>query len=141
MHSDSQSSVNCEDADAPRDLRLQGALVRTALSSEQTLMSWVRTALSMVTFGFSIAQFFFFLGDNQDDLNFTASPNRLGVTLICFGVIVLVLASAEHLLRIRALKSQGLPKDSGSIFPIGSAIALMSIAIAALISVLLGWQL
>ena len=51
--------------DAPRDLRLPGALVRTALSSEQTLMSWVRTALSMVSFGFAIAQFFFFLEQNQ----------------------------------------------------------------------------
>ena len=37
----------------PRDLRVPAALVRMALSSEQTLMSWVRTSLSMFTFGFS----------------------------------------------------------------------------------------
>ena len=141
MNTESQISLGSDTTEAPRDLRLPGALVRTALSSEQTLMSWIRTSLSMVTFGFSIAQFFFFLAGSQDDVDFTAAPNRLGIALISVGTLVLVLAVVEHLLRIRALKSQGLPRDAGSFLPMGSAVALLAIAITALVSVFLGWHI
>jgi putative membrane protein len=141
MNTESQTSSGGDTTEAPRDLRLPGALVRTALSSEQTLMSWVRTSLSMVTFGFSIAQFFYFLAERQDDADFTASPNRLGIALIGVGMLVLVLAMVEHLLRIRTLKSQGLPGDAGSFLPMGSAAALFAIAIIALISLFLGWRI
>lgn len=142
MNTESQSSSDTLDiAEAPRDLRLPGALVRTALSSEQTLMSWIRTSLSMVTFGFSIAQFFYFLAERQDDADFTAAPNRLGIALISVGTLVLLIAMVEHSLRIRALKSQGLPEDAGSFLPMGSAAALLAIAIIALISVFLGWHI
>ena len=141
MNTESQTSSGDDIIEAPRDLRLPAALVRTALSSEQTLMSWVRTSLSMVTFGFSIAQFFYFLAERQDDADFTASPNRLGLALISVGILVLVIAVVEHLLRVRALKSQGLPGDAGSFLPIGSAAALFSIAIIALISLFLGWRI
>ena len=50
MPKEAETALNEKDAgptQAPRDLRLPAALVRTALSSEQTLMSWVRTSLSL----------------------------------------------------------------------------------------------
>ena len=127
--------------DAPRDLRLPGALVRTALSSEQTLMSWVRTALSMVSFGFAIAQFFFFLEQNQGAEDLSTGPSRLGIALITTAILVLSVAVVEHVLRIRALRSQGLPENAGSFMPMGSAVALMGIAVVALVSVFLGWHI
>jgi hypothetical protein len=55
--------------------------------------------------------------------------------------MILVLAVVEHLLRIRALKSQGLPEDAGSLLPMGSAVGLLAISIVALISVFLGWHI
>ena len=61
------SDKHRETPETPRDLRVPAALVRTALSSEQTLMSWVRTSLSLFTFGFSIAQFFCYLEQQQED--------------------------------------------------------------------------
>lgn len=141
MNSESQTPSGGDTIEAPRDLRLPGALVRTALSSEQTLMSWVRTALSMVTFGFSIAQFFYFLAECQNDVDFSVGPSRLGIALISVGILVLVLAVIEHVLRIRALKSQGLPGDAGSFLPLGSAVALLVIGGGALASVFLGWRM
>ncbi len=141
MNTESQAPSGDGTIETPRDLRLPGALVRTALSSEQTLMSWVRTALSMVTFGFSIAQFFYFLAERQDDADFSVGPSRLGVALISVGILILVLAVFEHLLRIRALRSQGLPGNAGSFLPMGSAVALLTIAIVALVSVFLGWHI
>ena len=125
----------------PRDLRLPAALVRTALSSEQTLMSWVRTSLSLFTFGFSITQFFYYLEQQQEDSHFSAGPRRLGISLIVVGILVLVLAMVEHVQRLRKMREQGLPSDSGSFLPIGSAGAILAIGIVALVSIFLKWHL
>ena len=130
-----------ETPETPRDLRLPAALVRTALSSEQTLMSWVRTSLSLFTFGFSITQFFYYLEQQQQDSHFSAGPRRLGISLIGVGILVLVLAVVEHVQRLRKMREQGLPPDSGSFLPIGSAVAILAIGIVALVSVFLKWHL
>ena len=130
-----------ETLETPRDLRLPAALVRTALSSEQTLMSWVRTSLSLFTFGFSITQFFYYLEQQQEDSHFSAGPRRLGISLIGVGILVLVLAMVEHVQRLRKMREQGLPSDSGSFLPIGSAGAILAIGIVALVSIFLKWHL
>jgi putative membrane protein len=123
-----------------RDLRIPAALVRTALSSEQTLMSWVRTSLSLSTFGFAIAKFFQYLV-GQGNTPTAAAPRRMGLALILLGVAVLTAAVIEHLWRIRGLKEQGLPADASSFLPIGSAGAMIAIGLVALVSVFLRWQL
>ncbi len=125
----------------PKDLRITAALVRTVFSSEQTLMSWIRTALSLFTFGFSIAQFFHYLDKRQDNIQLAAGPRRLGIALICVGILVLMLAMVEHVLRLRKMKKQGLPANSASFLPIGSAIALLMIGLTALIGTTLNWHL
>jgi putative membrane protein len=140
---DQSSSVEFQGdaSDAPVDLRLPAALVRTALSSEQTLMSWVRSSLSLFTFGFSITQFFYFLAQSQEDPEVAAGPRRLGISLIVVGIVVLVLGLFEHLKRIRHLKDQGLPEDAGSFLPIGSTAAILVIGVVALVCVFLNWNL
>jgi len=122
------------------DLRIPAALVRTALSSEQTLMSWVRTSLSLSTFGFTIAKFFQYLAA-QTGAPLTSGPRRLGIALLTVGIVVLAAAVVEHLLRIRGLKKQGLPADASSFLPLGSAGAMFAIGLVALVSVFLQWQL
>jgi putative membrane protein len=136
-----QSALNNETATAPKDFRIPAALVRTALSSEQTLMSWIRTSLSLLTLGFSIVQFFHYLGQRQGGDGISAGPRRMGISLICVGVIVLLLAMVEHLLRLRKMKKEGLPADSVSFLPIGSAVALLLIGLAAFISTIMNWSL
>jgi len=135
-----QDDTHAEPGDAPRDLRLAGALVRTVLSSEQTLMSWVRTSVSMFTFGFSIAKFFQYLSPKQVDAEFSAGPRRLGISLICVGLLMLVLAMADHVRMIRQMRKLGLPADSGTFLPLGSAIAFLAIGLIALTSVFLKWN-
>jgi putative membrane protein len=110
------------------------------LSSEQTLMSWVRTSLSLCTFGFALAKFFQYLA-GQADSAVSVGPRRLGMVLILLGVVVLIAAVVEHLLRIRDLKELGLPADASSYLPLGSAGAMLAIGLAALVSVFLKWQL
>ena len=126
---------------ATRDLREAAALVRTAFSSEQTLMSWIRTCLSMFSFGFSITQFFRYLEQRQQVAQLSAGPRLLGLSLVGVGILALLLALLEHVLRIKRMKEQGLPPDAVSFLPFGSAIALLVIGVLALLSILLNWSL
>ena len=103
--------MQSDEAGSPRDLRLPAALVRTALSSEQTLMSWVRTSLSLFTFGFSITQFFHFLALKQEDPEFSAGPRRLGISLICVGILVLVLAVVDQAVMQPAVAGARVQRD------------------------------
>ena len=123
------------------DFRVIAALVRTAFSSEQSLMSWIRTSLSLFTFGFSITQFFYYLDQRQTGAELSSGPRRFGMSLVCVGILVLLLAIVEHVQRIRKMKDQGLPSDAGTLLPIGSAVGLFIIGIAAFVSILLNWHL
>ena len=123
------------------DFRVIAALVRTAFSSEQSLMSWMRTSLSLFTFGFSITQFFYYLDQRQPGAELSSGPRWLGMSLVCVGVLVLLLAIVEHVQRIRKMKEQGLPSDAGTLLPIGSAVGLLIIGIAAFVSIILNWHL
>lgn len=140
----SQSPMNNEPDetdDSPRDLRIPAALARTSFSSEQTLMSWIRTCLSLFTFGFSITQFFQYLEQKQDIIQLSSGPRRLGLALVCAGILALLMAIIEHIKRIRSMKKEGLPPNVASFLPIGSALALLVIGIAAFMSILLKWSL
>jgi putative membrane protein len=116
-------------------------MVRTALSSEQTLMSWIRTSVSLYTFGFSITQFFFFLEQQREGIQFSAGPRRLGLALISLGIVALVLAIVEHLVRLRRMKEVGLPNDVRYFLPVGSGLAVLAVGIAALVVVTMNWSL
>jgi putative membrane protein len=139
-----QSPITNEITDAakePMDLRLLGALVRTAFSSEQSLMSWMRTSVSLLTFGFSIAQFFQYLAMQQGGSQISAGPRRMGIALICMGILTLVLAMVEHVHRIRILQAQGLPRTSQYLLPLGSAVMLLVIGIGAFTIIIMNWSL
>ena len=45
-------------ADQPLDTSTRLAIQRTRLASERTLMAWIRTATSLIGFGFTIFKFF-----------------------------------------------------------------------------------
>ncbi len=130
-----------ENVKPPRDLRLPAALVRTALSSEQTLMSWIRTSLSLFTFGFSITQFFYYLEQQKEGMQISPGPGRLGIALVCVGLVVLMAGMVEHVLRLRKMKKQGLPAEAVSFLPFGSAVALLVIGVAAFVSIIMNWSL
>lgn len=124
----------------PMDMRVAGALVRTALSAEQSLMSWERTSVSLFTFGFSITQFFHYLEQRQAGTQLAEGPRRLGLALICVGILALVLGMIEHVQRMQSLKDQGMPAVSRSLLPIASAALLLVVGIAGFIAVVLNWS-
>ena len=138
---ESQSPLNNEQTDAARVMRTLGiyALLRTAFSSERSMLSWMRTSVSLYTFGFSIIKFLDYL-EQQEGTEFPAGPRWLGFILICMGILVLVLAATEHLRRLRKMKELGLPRISLFSLPFGATVAILMIGFAVLISIGLNWS-
>lgn len=81
------------------------AWLRTRLSVERTLMSWVRTAVSLIGFGFAIVQFF----DRMQQMpgvksaRFPDAPRYLGLALIFCGILGLVVSIWEYRWTLRYL--------------------------------------
>jgi inner membrane protein YidH len=72
--------------------------LRTRLSVERTLMSWVRTAVSLIGFGFTIVQFFDRLKNlpGTSPAVFPSAPRYFGLALIFCGVIALLISIWEY---------------------------------------------
>src|SRR3954454_5005150 len=70
------------------------AWLRTRLSVERTMMSWIRTGVSLIAFGFTIVQFFERLKQTpaaQSPL-LPDAPKYLGAALIFCGVVALIVS-------------------------------------------------
>jgi putative membrane protein len=98
-------------------------------------MAWMRTSVSLFTFGFSISKFFDFMEGQQEGAQFSEGPHRLGVALICIGLLVIVPAVVQHVRRLRRAKELGLPTISRFSIPIGAATALFVIGVATMIGI------
>jgi putative membrane protein len=71
---------------------------RTRLSLERTLMSWARTSVSLIGFGFTIVKFFEQLGDMPDALpaSHPEAARYLGLAMIAAGVVGLVISILQY---------------------------------------------
>ena len=106
------------------------AWIRTRLSLERTMMSWVRTSVALIGFGFTIVQFFErFRPVEHGDIKLPEAPRYLGLALIAAGVIVLCVSIWQYRLVARYLLS----KEYEPIAGIGEVVRhtpLYAIAIA-----------
>ena len=106
-------------------------------------MSVIRTALSLIGFGFTIAQVFQKLRD-QDIITKAAAPRNFGLALVGLGIVMLVLGIGYHvqfMLGLRHLRE--LMRAEGrihgeSVFPVSltliTALILFAIGVAAILS-------
>lgn len=134
QESSPQAPPDGSQAAADRVMRVLNtlALVRTRFSSERSLMSMMRTSVSLYTFGFSVTQFFGSEGEGA------AGADRLGMILVCLGILVLVLAGAEHITRLRKMKRLGLPSISRLSLAACGTAALLAIGLVTLAGIVLG---
>jgi putative membrane protein len=88
--------------DTKPDPRTDLARVRTRLAAERTLDAWVRTALSMISFGFTIAKF---LEDFEKGRNVLTphAPRNFGLALVILGILSLAAAVYQHVALLKAL--------------------------------------
>ena len=74
------------------------AWIRTRMALERTLMAWVRTAVSLIGFGFTIVQFFQRLHEMEGVAPAVRpqAPRNLGLALIGAGVLALVISAQQY---------------------------------------------
>ncbi len=104
------------------------ALDRSYLAAERTLQAWVRTALSMISFGFT-------LGKLSDAIHGEAVVGALGnrtwsiksvaYYLVVIGTISLVGATLQHWVRVRRLNAMGLPRQLSIAFVVALMLAVV----------------
>jgi uncharacterized membrane protein YidH (DUF202 family) len=109
------------------------ALVRTVYSSERSLMAWIRTSVSLYTFGFSISKFIDFLQEQQKGIEVSVDFRRVGLVLIAMGIAAVAFAMADHLKRIQTMCRLGLQPAIRSWLPAATAAALVLTGIVTLI--------
>ena len=81
----------------------QLALDRTWLAHERTLMAWVRTATSMITFGFTIYKFFQFEAAGKSGSHGLLTPRQFAMTMIGIGLVALLFATISHRREVKPL--------------------------------------
>jgi putative membrane protein len=91
------------------------AWLRTRASLERTMMSWIRTAVSLIGFGFTIVQFFARLQElpGVNPALHPAAPRYLGLALIGSGIVALVISVWQYHWTIRYLWSGSFAKLAG----------------------------
>jgi putative membrane protein len=83
------------------------AMDRTWLAHERTLMAWVRTATSMISFGFTIYKFFQFETEKDSNLKRgLLSPRDFALMIVSIGLVALLMATFAHRKDVRALGAQ-----------------------------------
>jgi putative membrane protein len=123
------------------DAQIKLAVDRTCLVYDRTMLSWVRTATALITFGFSIHQFFQIESKGTVETTGFVGPHEFGMSMIVIGLLALLLATLAHRSAIHALKAQ-YPETGPYVnvhrSPAGVLAALVSIlGLLALLSMLL----
>src|SRR5947208_16867248 len=113
------------------------AWVRTRLSVERTMMSWQRTAVALIGFGFAIVQYFNHLQQipGTRPAYLPTAPEYLGLALITCGILALVISLWQYFWTVRYLWGgsfspiAGLTKEGMQSPAIAVAILLIGIGI------------
>ena len=120
------------------------AWIRTRLSLERTIMSWLRTAVALIGFGFAIVQYLQHLEETPGarEAYLPHAPRYLGLALIACGVLALVISIWQYQWGIRYLWSEpytplaGVTKEGKYTPVIAVAIVLILIGLFAFFAVL-----
>jgi putative membrane protein len=121
------------------------AWLNARLALEMTMMAWIRMAITLVGFGFTIVQFFERLND-MEGVAPAAQPfaaRYVGLVLIAAGVFALVVSALQYRATIRYLWQNdfaaiaGIGKAPGNTPIYAVTIALTVIGVAAFLAVLL----
>lgn len=91
--------------------------LRTRLSIERTLMSWVRTSVALIGFGFTIVQFFERIAsmDGVEAARRPMAPRYLGLALIGAGVLGLAVTIWQYRWLLRYMWSDDYKSIAGAV--------------------------
>jgi putative membrane protein len=106
------------------------AWVRTRLALERTMMSWLRTAVSLIGFGFAIVQFFERIEHvpGTHPALYPHVPMYVGLALISCGVLALVISIWQYKWTVRYMWSETFAPVAG-LTPEGMQSPVLAVAI------------
>jgi putative membrane protein len=113
----------------PGDVATNLAMDRNYMAAERTLMAWIRTALSMISFGFTIGK----LGQVVSSIevkSLLGQTRMMGVEsiayfLVILGTLALLMATIQHRVRMYQLFQMGLRRQVSTSF----VVAVMLIVV------------
>ena len=119
--------------------------VRTRLSLERTMMSWQRTAVALIGFGFAIVQYLEHLQQfpGARTAYLPEAPRYLGLALIACGILALLISIWQYRWSLRYLWGEpftpiaGVSKEGKQTPVTAVAIVLILIGLFAFFAVLL----
>jgi putative membrane protein len=119
--------------------------LRTRLSVERTMMSWLRTATALIGFGFAIVQYFNHLTQvpGARAAYLPTAPEYLGLSLIACGVLALVVSIWQYRWTVRYLWGEpytaiaGMSQERMNSPVLAIAVLLIFIGLFAFLAVLL----
>ena len=107
------------------------ALQRSYLANERTLMAWIRTAVSLIGFGFTLAKVFQALADSNVLIRGPAgmvwTAEGVGITMIALGSFALVVAVFDHRRELRLLHAAGLERRFSLTTVVASVLAILGV--------------
>jgi putative membrane protein len=121
------------------------AWVRTRLALERTIMSWLRTAVALIGFGFAIVEYFNRLQEipRVHPAYLPTAPEYLGLALISCGILALVISLWQYRWTLRYMWGEpfapiaGVTKEGRQTPIVAVAIVLIFIGLFAFFAVLL----
>lgn len=113
------------------DQNTQLALQRSFLATERTLMAWIRTSISMIGFGFTLAKVFQSLASSNMLIRGPAgnvwTAEGVGMLLISLGTFALIVAVFDHGRQVKQLQAGGLGRRFSLTMAVASALAVLGV--------------
>jgi putative membrane protein len=104
------------------------AIDRTRLAAERNLMAWVRTALSMIGFGFTIYKVLQALQERSTvAVMRPQAPRNAGLTLIGIGTFAVIVACIKHWKYVKKLRPDRPYRPWDPRFTVACLIALLGV--------------
>ncbi len=101
---------------------------RTVLAADRTLMAWIRTSLSMLSFGFTIYKFLQGLADNHQIAK-TDSPQHVGMFLAATGTAAMVFGTLSYWTTLRDVARAGRFQMGRSVLVIALLMSLAGLSL------------
>jgi inner membrane protein YidH len=110
------------------------ALSRTVLAHQRTLMAWIRTAASLISFGFTVYKFFEYLV-HATFANLEASrphlvgPRVFALSMIFIGIFSLVFATLDYRHEMNILEADYGPVRRSVVGKTAGLVAILGLAL------------
>lgn len=115
------------------------AVLRTLMAADRSLMAWVRTGLSLITFGFTVFKFLQFERGQLLTAGATvvrgSSPRTIGLVMIGAGLLCLALGTIENMVTMKGIP--GRDKVRHPRYSLWMSVLMMVLGLVVFLGVLL----